>query len=52
MNDGIWDLADVSIEGVFTLKNDELLLLNEHPQQARPERIQAFLLTRSDVDYL
>ena len=52
MNDGIWDLADVSIEGVFTPENDELLLTEYLGSKPDQNEYKHFLANKIYVDYL
>lgn len=52
MNDGIWDLADVSIEGVFTPENDELLLTEYLGSKPDQNEYKHFLANKLYVDYL
>ena len=52
MNDGIWDLADVSIEGVFTPENDELLLTEYLGSKPGQNEFKHFLANKLYVDYL
>lgn len=52
MNDGLWDLADISIEGEYTAENDDLLLseyLGKTPDQ---NEYRHFLAVKLYVDYL
>lgn len=52
MNDGIWDLADVSIEGVFTPENDELMLTEYLGKNPNQDEYKHFLANKLYVDYL
>lgn len=52
MNDGIWDVADVSIEGVFTPENDELMLTEYLGKKPDENEYKHFLANKLYVDYL
>lgn len=52
MNDGIWDVADVSIEGVFTPENDELMLTEYLGEKPDENEYKHFLANKLYVDYL
>ena len=52
MNDGIWDLADISIEGVYTAENDELLLTEYLGKKPDQNEYRHFLASKLYVDYL
>lgn len=52
MNDGIWDIADVSIEGVFTPENDELMLTEYLGKKPDQNEFKHFLANKLYVDYL
>lgn len=52
MNDGIWDVADVSIEGAFTPENDELMLTEYLGKKPDHNEFKHFLANKLYVDYL
>ena len=52
MNDPMWDLADLSIEGNYDSKNDELLLESYFNKKPGKEEFKAFLINKVLIDYL
>lgn len=52
MNDGMWDLADVSIEAGFTQQQDLLLLENYLHKQPDEGDLRHFMANKIYVDYL
>ena len=52
MNDGMWDLADVSIEADFDSAHDLLLLRSYLDREPNKEDLQHFLASKLYVDYL
>lgn len=52
MNDGMWDLADISIEAVYCHEQDELLLEHYLGRKPDPEDWKHFLASKIYVDYL
>lgn len=52
MNDGIWDLADVSIEAGFENEHDEMLLKMYMGRKPEPMDRKHFLANKVYVDYL
>jgi len=52
MNDGMWDLADVSIEAAFTAEQDRLLLAKYLDREPETLDWKHFLANKIYVDYL
>lgn len=52
MNDGMWDLADVSIEAGYSKENDELLLLSYFGQAPDELQRKRFIANKLYLDYL
>lgn len=52
MNDGLWDLADISIEGEYTAENDDLLLSEYFGKTPDQNEHRHFLAVKLYVDYL
>ena len=52
MNDGMWDVADVSIEAGFTDAEDEMLLKAYLEKEPSPLDRKHFLASKIYVDYL
>lgn len=52
MNDGMWDLADVSIEAAFTDREDALLLSAYFDREPTQEEFDRFLANKLYLDYL
>jgi len=52
MNDGMWDLADVSIEAGFSEELDELLLSEYLGRLPETQDRKHFLASKIYVDYL
>ena len=52
MNDGMWDLADVSIEASFNAEQDRLLLMNYLRREPEKMDWKHFLANKIYVDYL
>ena len=52
MNDGMWDLADVSIEAGFDAEHDEMFLRSYLERQPNTDDKKHFLASKLYVDYL
>lgn len=52
MNDPMWDLADVSLEAVFTAKMDKVMLDSYFDRTATVEEWKAFQINKVLIDYL
>ncbi len=52
MNDGMWDLADVSIEAAYTERNDTLLLETYFGRRATDNERLCFEANKIYIDYL
>lgn len=52
MNDGMWDVADVSIEAGFDAKLDALLLERYLQRKPNPDDFKHFMANKIYVDYL
>ena len=52
MNDGMWDLADVSIEACFDTEHDLMLLRSYLGKEPDKAELQHFLASKLYVDYL
>lgn len=51
MNDGIWDLANISIEGYYTAKEDQLLLAEYLGKKPDKNEYRHFFASKLYVDY-
>lgn len=52
MNDGMWDVADISIEAGYTPELDELLLTSYLGHKASKQEYQRFVANKLYLDYL
>jgi len=52
MNDGMWDLADVSIEADYSKENDELLLRSYFGKEPDELERKRFIANKLYLDYL
>lgn len=52
MNDGLWDLADVSIEAEFTDKEDRMFLNKYYGRDVNEDDMKAFYANKIYVDFL
>lgn len=52
MNDPLWDVADVSIEAGYSVKEDQLLLETYYGKQPTISQRQRFVVNKIMIDYL